>query len=271
MTNDLLDLLNTYTAPFGVTVSPEQWEKFDAYMDILTLWNGKINLTAITEPSGIVVKHFADSLSAAPYIREYSEKRSGRKGAVRLCDVGTGAGFPGIPLKIVFPETELVLVDSLEKRINFLWAVSEELGLSGVDLLHARAEDAGRLAGFRDSFDVVAARAVAPMNVLLEYCAPFVKPGGIFVSMKGSRAEDGFSKAAAQLSVKLSRCDRFILGENGSAGSDLPGENAATGGQKTSAAENDSFGRTIYVFEKTGPTPKAFPRKAGTPSKNPLK
>ena len=274
MDRELHGLLNSYSAAFGVEVSPEQWEKFETYMRLLTEWNGRINLTAITEPSEIVVKHFADSLSALPYIRKYKEKH----GSPSLCDVGTGAGFPGVPLKIVFPEIKLTLVDSLDKRIVFLRSLTEALGLSDTKLLHARAEDAGRLAGFRDSFDVVTARAVAPMNVLLEYCAPLVRKGGIFISMKGSREENNFSRAASLLSVKLVSRDRFELSRGGdlretAGNAAMPGTEAEmrlSDGALESSAGNDSFTRTIYVFEKTGPTPGAYPRKAGTPSKKPL-
>lgn len=288
MNHNLFNLLNSYAAAFGTEISPEQWEKFEIYMRLLTQWNEKINLTAITEPSEIVVKHFADSLSALPYIRKYREKTD----RPLLCDVGTGAGFPGVPLKIVCPGIRLTLLDSLDKRIKFLRALTDETGLSDVELLHARAEDAARIPCRRDSFDIVTARAVAPMNVLLEYCMPFVRTGGIFISMKGSREESGFSGAAKALSAKLISRDKLTLepcdsrdkntpspcDSPDSAAKDTEGSACSATGSDSSAGNDSSlvhdsaeaFARTIYVFEKTGPTAKAFPRKAGTPSKKPL-
>ena len=235
---NLRTILETCIAPFGLTLTDEMWEKFDAYRALLKEWNEKMNLTAITDDSEIMVKHFADSLSLYPYITGKSSN---------LCDIGTGAGFPGVPLKIVMPDLSVTLVDSLSKRLTFLNALVSELGLSGIELVHARAEDFCRKPGCRDSFEYVTARAVAPMNVLLEYCLPAVKPGGKFIAMKGSRDEGSFTYACRRLKAAPIKTESFTLTGAGA-----------------------SFERTIFIFEKTGPTPPQFPRKAGIPAKNPL-
>ena len=160
------------TELIGPELTPAQAEQFEKYFALLAEWNKVMNLTAIVDPDEVAVKHFADSLTLLPYLD--------RAGTRSLIDVGTGAGFPGIPLKIMRPELEVTLLDSLEKRVRFLNTVTGELGLSGIRTIHARAEDAGRDKRLRGQFDASAARAVAPMNVLCEYCLPFVRPDGMF-------------------------------------------------------------------------------------------
>ena len=151
-------------------------KQFEKYQDLLLDWNEKINLTAITEEDDIITKHFIDSLTCLKHIN----------GDERIIDVGTGAGFPGIPVKIVSRETKVMLLDSLNKRINYLNDVVEKLGLENVETIHARAEELGQNAKYREMFDIATARAVANLKVLVEYCLPFVKVGGKFICMKGS-------------------------------------------------------------------------------------
>ena len=167
------------TELIGPELTPAQAEQFEKYYALLTEWNNVMNLTAIVDPDEVAVKHFADSLTLLPYLD--------RAGTRTLIDVGTGAG---IPLKIMRPELEVTLLDSLEKRVRFLNTVTGELGLSGIRTIHARAEDAGRDKRLRGQLDASVARAVAPMYVLCEYCLPFVRPDGLFFAMKGPAPED---------------------------------------------------------------------------------
>lgn len=238
-------LLAEGAARFGVTVTEEQWSRFYDYMRLLQDYNNRVNLTAIKEDPAIITKHFVDCLSIAPFIQTGGKTKT-------LCDIGTGAGFPGIPLKIAKPELRLILVDSLNKRLLFLEEVVRKLGLENVELVHMRAEDFGRDPSFRDSIDYSTARAVAPMNTLLELSTPPLKPGGMFIAMKGGRDEGSFESAASKLALTLDRTERFSIDVFDDDGTE-------------SAAE-----RIVYIFKKVKPTPKAFPRKAGTPSKEPL-
>ncbi len=209
--------------------------KFQLYMELLKEWNTRMNLTAITEDSEIKIKHFQDSLSILPYIKSGS-----------LVDVGTGAGFPGLPVAIERPDISVTLVDSLEKRIRFLRCVIDALGLTNVKCVHARAEDFGRNPDYRQQFDYAVARAVASMPVLLEYCLPLLKNGGHFIAMKGANADqDPFDRALSVLGGKLVCKDQFVL-----EGSDLQ--------------------RCIFVIEKSRQIPEKYPRKSGVPTKSPL-
>ena len=211
--------------------------KFDKYAELLKDWNTRINLTAITDDEEIRIKHFEDSLTILPYLEGEN---------ISLVDVGTGAGFPGIPVAIERPDITVTLVDSLEKRIKFLECVARELELPNVKCVHARAEDFGKTPEFREAFDYATARAVASMPVLLEYCLPLVKVGGRFIAMKGANAgEEKFDNALKVLGGKLVKEDRFLL-----SGTDME--------------------RCIFTVEKTKTTPAAYPRKAGLPSKKPL-
>lgn len=243
MREDLYELLKNGAEKYGVNVTPEQAEKLDRYRELLKEWNEKMNLTAITDDEGIIVKHFVDSLSLVPLIKEFGGKT--------LADVGTGAGFPGIPLKIVCPELEVCLIDSLAKRLGFLNVVIGELGLKGISTVHSRAEDAGRDKKHRDHYDLVTARAVAAMPVLLEYCLPLVKPNGTFLAMKGGSEEPDYKRALAELSGKEIKVLSLSLTQNGAEG------------EETAA-------RKIYCIKKKGPTAAKYPRKAGTASKQPL-
>lgn len=232
--------LEKAASEYGVELSEKQLQQFQRYYELLIEWNEKINLTAITEPQEVAVKHFIDSVSA------WDEKRF--EGTKSIIDVGTGAGFPGIPLKIFQPQLKLVLLDSLNKRIKFLQTVVDELQLDNVECIHARAEEGAKNPKLRENFDIAVSRAVARLPVLAEYCIPFVKVGGTFAALKGMKfaeeAEEG--KKALQ-----------ILGgsEPVSVEKKLPGL--------------DDKRAVIYV-KKIKSTSKKYPRKAGTPDKDPL-
>ncbi|WP_342513874.1 16S rRNA (guanine(527)-N(7))-methyltransferase RsmG [Sporosarcina sp. FSL K6-1522] len=224
----------------GIELSDKQQKQFRQYFELLVEWNEKMNLTAITDAPSVYLKHFYDSISAAFYV-----DFSGRK---TICDVGAGAGFPSIPLKICFPELEVTIVDSLNKRIGFLTNLAEELQLDNVQFVHARAEDFGQNLAYRENFDLVTARAVARLSVLSELCVPLVKQGGIFVAMKGAAAEDELAdakKALAVLGAVFKEEHAFTL----------PVENSE---------------RSIFVFDKDKKTPKKYPRKPGVPNKSPI-
>ena len=208
--------------------------KFGIYFDALTEWNEKINLTAITEKEEVFVKHFEDSLYGEQYIARGSS----------LCDVGTGAGFPGVPLKIARNDIRLTLMDSLNKRITFLLGLTARLGV-GAECVHTRAEDAAR-GKYRESFDVVTARAVARLNTLAEYCVPLVRVGGLFIAYKG-RAEEELAEAAHAYSVLGVRPAHTVC---------FTWEEVGT--------------RTLAVLEKTAPTPAAYPRGRGKERSKPL-
>ena len=247
--SDGYDLLRKGASGFGIDVSEDQWNRFFEYMRLLQDWNTRMNLTSITDDAAIITKHFVDSLTVAPYIKD------GLKGsaAKTLCDIGTGAGFPGIPLKIMFPDLHVILVDSLNKRLLFLDEVISKLGLTKIETVHMRAEDFGRDNRFRNRIDYSTARAVAPMNVLLELCTPVLRVGGEFLAMKGGRDEGSFENAAKKLSCRLEKTDRLTI-------TTVDGE----------LSEKEEAERIIYIFKKTSPTAPAYPRKAGIPSKNPL-
>lgn len=211
------------------------------YMDLLLEWNQKVNLTAITEPEDIITKHFLDSISILPYIKKKYQ-------IFNMLDVGTGAGFPGVPVKIADPEINVVLLDSLNKRINFLNTLINELGLQAITAVHGRAEDFAQKPEFREKFDLVVSRAVAKLSVLSELCLPFVKVGGIFVSYKGPKAPEEMEEAKQAVGLlggKIVDCSEISL----------PGED----GQ-----------RNLIIIEKIKSTPAKFPRKAGMPERKPL-
>ncbi|MEC0330607.1 16S rRNA (guanine(527)-N(7))-methyltransferase RsmG [Paenibacillus macerans] len=223
-----------------IELSENQLSQFETYFKELVSWNEKMNLTGITERHQVYIKHFYDSVTLAFHIPMGE--------IVTMADIGSGAGFPGIPLKICFPHLQLTIIDSLNKRIQFLQHVVDQLGLEDVQLLHGRAEDLGRREGLRDSFDLVTARAVARMAVLNEFCLPFAKAGGVFVAMKGSDPEEEVKEAAYSLSQLKGQWVNTVPFT-------LPMENSD---------------RHLVIIRKTGPTPKKYPRKAGTPVKSPL-
>lgn len=220
-----------------IELTKEQIEKYYNYMNLLLEWNEKINLTAIIEPREIILKHFVDSLTIAKYIKD-DEK---------LIDVGTGAGFPGIPVSIVKENTDIVLLDSLNKRINFLEEVKENLKLENITTIHGRAEEFGKNKNEREKYDIATSRAVAPLNILLEYLLPLVKVGGKAICMKGSNIEEieNAKNALEILGGKIEKIEEITL-------------------------PNSDIKRNIIIVKKVKNTPSKYPRKAGTPSKEPI-
>ena len=217
-------------------LSKEQLEKFKVYYKSLIEWNEKINLTAITDESEVITKHFADSLSILKYIKNNS----------KVIDVGTGAGFPGIPLKIANESLKITLLDSLNKRVLFLDEVIKELNLKDINTIHGRAEEVAHDKDHREQYDIAVCRAVAKLNVLAEYMLPYLKVGGTFICMKGPNINeemDSSMKAIKLLGGKIEKVESFELEENQ---------------------------RNIIIIKKEKNSPKNFPRKAGTPSKSPI-
>ena len=226
------DLLQNYIKDYKITLTENQYEQFQKYFELLAEWNEKMNLTAITDESGVALKHFADSLSLLNFV-DIPQNSS-------LADVGTGAGFPGVVLKIARPDIKLTLIDSLNKRLVFLGEVCAQLGIEA-ELIHSRAEDGARDEKLRESFDFAVSRAVARMNVLSAYCLPYVKVGGAFCAMKGAQANEEFKEslnAINTLGGKLEKKYFFELPENG-------GE------------------RAIAVVRKVKNTPQKYPRQSG--------
>ncbi|MEH7546790.1 16S rRNA (guanine(527)-N(7))-methyltransferase RsmG [Neobacillus vireti] len=224
----------------GISLSEKQLDQFEAYFTTLVEWNEKMNLTAITEKTDVYLKHFYDSITASFYfdfLRPF-----------HLCDVGAGAGFPSIPLKIVYPHIEVTIVDSLNKRISFLNHLADVLNLENIHFVHDRAETFGVNPAYRETFDVVTARAVARMSVLSEFCLPLAKVGGHFLAMKALHAKDELDsaqKAISTLGGKVEKVHTFTL----------PMEESE---------------RTILIIKKEKQTPKKYPRKPGTPGKSPI-
>lgn len=226
------NLLQNYIKDYKITLTENQYEQFQKYFELLAEWNEKMNLTAITDESGVALKHFADSLSLLNFV-DIPQNSS-------LADVGTGAGFPGVVLKIARPDIKITLIDSLNKRLVFLGEVCAQLGIEA-ELIHSRAEDGARDEKLRESFDFAVSRAVARMNVLSEYCLPYVKVGGAFCAMKGAQANEEFKEslnAINTLGGKLEKKYFFELPENG-------GE------------------RAIAVVRKVKNTPQKYPRQSG--------
>lgn len=223
----------------GVRFSVEQMDKFYKYMNLLIEWNEKINLTAIIEPNEIILKHFIDSITILKDIKD---------GSI-VVDVGTGAGFPGIPLSIMNPTLKITLVDSLNKRLIFLQEVINELDLKNVELVHARAEEFGRNKKYREKFDVATSRAVANLATLSEYLLPLVKINGKAISMKAGNASqeiEDAKKAIKTLGGNINNIEEFKLPQS-------------------------DIGRTIIIIDKISGTPGKYPRKPGTPAKEPIK
>lgn len=224
----------------GVSLTEEQINQFLKYYELLVEWNGFMNLTAITDYDEVMKKHFVDSLSL---IRTYDVNKK-----ASVIDVGTGAGFPGLALKIAYPNLQVTLLDSLNKRINFLNEVISQLGLTGVKTVHGRAEDFAKPDKLRGRFDLCVSRAVANMSTLSEYCLPFVKLGGEFISYKSEKINEEMNvakNAIALLGGKFDRSNEFML------------------------PDSDIY-RNLVVIKKVKDTPKKFPRKAGLPAKEPL-
>lgn len=226
-----------------VILNNTQLEQFDKYYEILIEKNKVMNLTAITEREDVILKHFIDSIALAGYY-DFSNKN------IKVIDVGTGAGFPGIPLKIAFPDIDLTLYDSLNKRINFLNEVINTIGLdkNTCVALHGRAEEGGRNKDMREKYDLVVSRAVANMAVLSEYCIPFVRQGGYFIPYKTGKVDEELESAKKAISIlggKIENTKKIVLPDS-------------------------DIGRSFVFIKKIKPTPKTYPRKAGTANKQPL-
>lgn len=233
------ELMCSYGKQIDIEFNDKQLNQFYEYMNLLLEWNEKINLTAIIEPEEIILKHFIDSLTINKYIDENK----------KLADVGTGAGFPGIPLKIYRPDLKVTLVDSLNKRINFLNEVILKLDLKDINTVHSRIEDFGKDKKYRESFDYVTARAVANLTTLSEYLIPISKVNGKCICMKGNDIEEEVNNsknAVNLLGGKIAQIDYF----------ELP---------------NSDISRNVIVIDKIKNTPNKYPRKAGLPAKEPLK
>ena len=225
----------------GITLSEEQKTQFLQYYELLVEWNSFMNLTGITDYEEVMLKHYLDSLVLKLPI-------TGDNSRLRLIDVGTGAGFPGLPLKIAYPDTEVVLFDSLNKRIKFLDEVISQLSLKGVTTIHGRAEDGGRNPKLREQFDVSVSRAVADLAVLSEYNLPFVKIGGYFVAYKSGEIDEELEKSKKAILIlggQIEKVDKFKLPET-------------------------DIERSLVYIKKVKNTPKKFPRKAGLPAKEPI-
>lgn len=227
-----------YLEKMSISLNKEQYDQFYAYMLLLIEWNEKMNLTAITEPQEIILKHFVDSLTIAKYIEE----------GKTIIDMGTGAGFPGIPLKIYRNDVKVVLADSLNKRIKFLNEVIEKLQLKNIETIHCRAEELGKNKEYREKFDYATSRAVANLSTLSEYLLPFVKLNGSGIFMKTMEIDEELENAKKAIKIlggRIEKVDKFEIPE-----SDL--------------------GRSIIIVKKEKQTPSKYPRKPGTPAKEPL-
>lgn len=225
----------------GITLYEKQISQFMTYYDLLVEWNSFMNLTAITEFNEVIDKHFIDSLA----ICEYVDFKNGDS----LIDIGTGAGFPGIPLKIVFPELRITLLDSLNKRIKFLDTVIESLGLENVETIHGRAEDFAKQQSYREKYDFVISRAVANLATLSELCIPFAKEDKYFISYKAEKCNEELEDAKKAISILGGKVEKQIEYK-------LP---------------DTDMNRNLLLIKKVKSTPKKYPRKAGTPAKEPIK
>lgn len=224
----------------NISLNQDQLDQFIQYYELLIEWNKVMNLTGITEFHEVIQKHFLDSLAL---VKAYSDLNT-----QTLLDLGTGAGFPGIPLKIAFPQLKIVLMDSLNKRIRFLDTVIETLGLTDIQAVHGRAEEMARKKEYRQQFDLCVSRAVANLASLSEYCLPFVTLDGMFISYKSGDVDEEIQaskKAVFLLGGKIESIQKFTLPDS-------------------------DFGRSLVCIHKVNNTPKTYPRKAGTPVKNPL-
>lgn len=232
------DFKKDFCLYFEEEIDDNKIQKFYDYMNLLVEWNKKINLTAITEEKDIILKHFVDSLTVLKYIKENKS----------IVDVGTGAGFPGIPLAIMNDSLKITLVDSLNKRINFLNEVCSKIKLKNTKAIHSRAEEFGQDNNYRESYDIAISRAVSNLTVLAEYLLPLVKVGGKIICMKGPDIEEELKQAKSAIDIlggKFEGCDNFCLPKS-------------------------DISRNIIIINKIKETPKKYPRKAGTPVKTPL-
>ena len=236
-----IDILKKGIEDFGLEANEKVLSDFQEYKELLVEWNQKMNLTGIEDEKEVFIKHFLDSVSAVTkgYIQD----------GMSLIDVGTGAGFPGMPLRICLPKLKVTLLDSLNKRINFLQEVASKLSIEDIEFIHGRAEDFGKNEDYREKFDIATARAVAGLPVLMEFCVPFIKVGGYFVCLKGPNAN---------LELEESKKAMEVLGVEYIEKIDVK------------LPEID-LNHNILVFKKVKNTPSKYPRKAGKVSKNPIK
>ena len=235
-----IDVLVNGLKEFGIEADDNIIEKFKIYKDLLKEWNEKINLTAITDDDEIDIKHFLDSLTVL--------KTGYIKGGETIIDIGTGGGFPGIPIKIFKDDVNVVLLDSLNKRINFLNEVINSLELKDISTVHGRAEDLGQDLNYIENFDIVVSRAVASLNILSEYCLPFVKVGGLFIALKGPEIKNEIEESKKALDILGGKIiDKIDI--------KLP---------------SSDITHILLVIKKTKTTSTKYPRKAGTPKKKPL-
>ena len=237
--NHKLEKFDRSLEEFNIRLNEEQRDQFIRFYELLIEWNSFMNLTAITEFDEVIEKHFLDSLSIVK-VKDLTDQS--------LLDLGTGAGFPGIPIKIVFPNIKITLVDSLNKRVQFLNQVIEDLGLEGIEAVHGRAEDLARKDEYREQYDICVSRAVANLATLSEYCLPFVKCDGSFISYKAEAADKEILEAKKAISL----CGGVIEKKESF---QLP---------------YTKYGRNLICIQKISKTDKKYPRKAGLPSKEPL-
>lgn len=236
---DKFETIRAFLKQWNVELTNQMESQLLSYYDLLIEWNQKMNLTAVTEFEDVLIKHFLDSLSI---LRVWNPE------SCRVIDIGTGAGFPGIPIKIVFPQIRITLLDSLNKRIRFLDAVIESLGLQEIEAVHARSEDLAGSPLYRESFDLCVSRAVANLSVLSEYCLPYVRRKGFFIAYKSSDIAEELKNAQKAIQVlggEVQSVDQFSL----------PGT---------------EYGRSLLKIHKIRYTPNRYPRKAGIPTKNPI-
>lgn len=245
------ELLNRYNtlqfeenmSELGICIEKRHICQFLRYYELLVHWNSFMNLTSITEFDEVIMKHFIDSVSLLKAVPDLFTK------AYTVIDVGTGAGFPGIPLKIIFPNLKITLLDSLNKRVSFLNEVISELELEDIMAVHGRAEDFAKPAAYRESFDICVSRAVANLTTLSEYCLPFVRKGGAFISYKSEKIKDEYEEAKKAIMVLGGKYEKQVEFY-------LPG--------------SDIY-RNLFLIKKEKSTPLKYPRKAGLPSKEPIK
>ena len=239
--NKLVNICNK----INIEISDDQINCFEKYYELLIEKNKVMNLTAITDKEDVIVKHFIDSIALIPYLLD---KGININNELKIIDIGTGAGFPGLPLKIMMPDVKFTLLDSLNKRVSFLNEVIDELKLKDIEALHGRAEDYASDNKYREKYDICVSRAVANLSTLSEYCIPFVKEDGFFISYKAGESEEEINKSKNAIKIlggKINKVEEFVL----------PGTDAS---------------RVFVFIRKQELTDKKYPRKAGVPAKKPL-
>ncbi|MBI6872834.1 16S rRNA (guanine(527)-N(7))-methyltransferase RsmG [Clostridium aciditolerans] len=238
---EYFDIMNSACSDVGLSMDNKIYEKFIDYKELIKFWNEKVNLTAIIDDEQIIKKHFIDCIKIFKF--------SPLKEAKSIIDVGTGAGFPGIPIKIVKPDVNMILLDSLNKRINFLNEVINKIDLKNITTIHGRAEDFSRKSEYREKCDAAVSRAVANLAVLSELCIPYVRVGGYFVAMKGPSVDDEIKEGKNAVSILGGKIEDIVKIE----------------------IENSDLNHNLVIIKKVKETPKVYPRKAGTAAKKPLK